>query len=408
MADRYPEILVTWSKSLFHVAFQKEPFMCRFMRWRLPFVLSLVLLCSCITLTVGDDKDKKDGEQSTNSSELTIGTKAPALDVEHWVQDGNGKFKPVTEFQPGQVYVVEFWATWCGPCRASMPHLVETQEKYEKEVQIVSISDEDLPTVEAFLKKNSPEAPGKTYGELTSAYCLTTDPDKSNYAAYMDAAGQNGIPTAFIVGKDGYVEWIGHPMTMDEPLKAIVEDKWDRETFKQEFAAKQKIDLKLNEVSRALQQRKFKEALSLIDEALGEAPESLAPMLNRYKLMIMLQTGDEGVADHLKKLSADVEDGNALNEMAWMVYQASNGGIKVSDELLTAAVEIAEKAVNASQGQIKGYSLDTLAHLKHKQGDLESAIKFQTEAVELAPEQQLKDYLKQLNDEKEKGKDKDK
>jgi hypothetical protein len=42
---------------------------------------------------------------------LTIGSKAPSLDVEHWVSDGNGAFKPVTAFQPGKVYVVEFWAT---------------------------------------------------------------------------------------------------------------------------------------------------------------------------------------------------------------------------------------------------------------------------------------------------------
>jgi thiol-disulfide isomerase/thioredoxin len=384
-------------------AFQKERFMCRYVLWRLPFVLILALLCSCVTHTVGDDKNKKNEDQSKESSELTVGTKAPALDVEHWVQDGHGKFKPVTEFQPGQVYVVEFWATWCGPCRSSMPHLAETQEKYEKEVQIVSISDEPLGTVTDFLKTKVSDTEEKTFGELTSAYCLTTDPDKSNHAAYMEAAHQGGIPTAFIVGKDGHVEWIGHPMTMDEPLKAIVDDKWDREAFRAEFVAQQKVDAKLQEVGAAFQNGKPKEALSLLDEALTEAPKSAIPQLNRIKLIIMLRSNDDGAAEFLKTLATDVEDATALNEASWMVYQFSTQVQKVSDDLLAAAVQAAEKAVAGSEGTTQGQALDTLAHLKHLQGDLDAAIKLQTEAVEKAPEQGIKDFLKQLTDEKEKA-----
>ena len=44
---------------------------------------------------------------------------------------------------------------------------------------------------------------------------------------WMKAAGQNGIPTAFIVDKDGKIAWIGHPMEMDEPLEKIVNGSWD-------------------------------------------------------------------------------------------------------------------------------------------------------------------------------------
>ncbi|MFM8400950.1 MAG: TlpA disulfide reductase family protein, partial [Pirellula sp.] len=102
---------------------------------------------------------------------LTIGSDAPALDVEHWVQNGEGKFSKVTKFEKGKVYIVEFWATWCGPCVASMPHIVETQAKYaDKGVQIVSISDEPKETVEEFLDRKVPRSEKEmTFRDLTKS-----------------------------------------------------------------------------------------------------------------------------------------------------------------------------------------------------------------------------------------------
>ncbi len=64
----------------------------------------------------------------------------------------------------------------------------------------------------------------------------------------MTASGQNGIPTCFIVGKSGQIEWIGHPMSMDEPLTSVVEDKWDREAFATEFKKSQERDLLMTNI----------------------------------------------------------------------------------------------------------------------------------------------------------------
>jgi thiol-disulfide isomerase/thioredoxin len=140
---------------------------------------------------------------------LRVGDNAPVLDVEHWI-----KGDPVTSFEPGQCYVVEFWATWCPPCKDSMPHLTKLQKELGEQVVIIGLSDESLDVAKTFL--DQPE-----WAERTQ-YTLGTDPDRSVFKEYMDAAKQRGIPTSFLVNGEGKIEWIGHPTMMDRPLKKML------------------------------------------------------------------------------------------------------------------------------------------------------------------------------------------
>lgn len=425
----------------------------------------------------------------SSADDLTIGSKAPALDVEHWVQNGNGKFKPVTEFAKGKVYIVEFWATWCGPCISSMPHIVETQNKFaDKGVQIISISDEDLETVEKFLERkykptakkagDAAEESGdepKTYRELTSAYCLTTDPDRSSSKDYMEAAGQNGIPCAFIVGKDQKIEWIGHPMQMDKALTEVVEDKWDRAAFAEEFAETQKLDLLRGKIMRLARSGDTKEAMELIDGAIAEtdsAPvkaqlqglkiqvkmstvmalvqngkteealseldalienepnEAMKQQLGSFRANVLLQKvgkllqggkTEEAMAEldslienqknpDIKKqlqsarvqllmrdskspkfaeavmsaYAASKDDPNAINSIAWGLYQKFESGELKNAELLKASRAAAEQAAAIADPSLKAAILDTAAHFQFLEGDIQAALKTQTEAAKLA------------------------
>ncbi|MFT7464944.1 MAG: hypothetical protein ACI9EF_003304, partial [Pseudohongiellaceae bacterium] len=103
---------------------------------------------------------------------------------------------------------------WCGPCISSFPHLSELQEQYADDVVILSVSDEKLDTVQAFLAKEK-------HASVTH-YTMGTDPDRSMYADWMNAAKMRGIPTAFIVERGGIVQYIGHPMGMDAALQRVV------------------------------------------------------------------------------------------------------------------------------------------------------------------------------------------
>src|SRR5438105_4278369 len=80
---------------------------------------------------------------------LSVGDSAPKLKVKEFV-----KGDPVKDLEKGKVHVVEFWATWCGPCRVSIPHLTELQKKHKDVVFIgVSVSERDFDNVKPFVEK---------------------------------------------------------------------------------------------------------------------------------------------------------------------------------------------------------------------------------------------------------------
>jgi thiol-disulfide isomerase/thioredoxin len=145
---------------------------------------------------------------------LKVGDPAPKLGTGKWVQG-----EPVKEFQKGKAYIVEFWATWCPPCRASIPHLNEVYNKFKDKGLIVIGQDcweRDDSLVAPFVKKMGDKM----------TYRVALDDKASNKngqmaKSWMEAAGRDGIPSAFLVDTKGIIAWIGHPMELKEQ---VIED----------------------------------------------------------------------------------------------------------------------------------------------------------------------------------------
>ncbi|MGY4362854.1 thiol-disulfide isomerase/thioredoxin [Bradyrhizobium sp. i1.7.7] len=151
---------------------------------------------------------------------LSVGSRAPSIKVEDWLRG-----QPVTKFEPGKVYIVEFLATWCGTCIASMPNLVILQDKYRNNgVEVVGIAgheqastaDEARASLDAWLTKSVPNL----------NYAIAFNSAGEMNKLWMDPSFSVGIPTSFVVDRDGRLAFIGHPKQLDNVLPKVLNGSW--------------------------------------------------------------------------------------------------------------------------------------------------------------------------------------
>ena len=146
-------------------------------------------------------------------NKLKLGDAAPEVSVKMINEKEYGKTFSLAEFKD-KVVVLEFWATWCPPCRQSIPHLSKLQEKYKDKVVVIGISGEDRETVESFVKE-----------QKEMKYRVAIDDSDKTGEIYMAGFGVDGIPHAFMI-KEGKIIWHGHPLELDDELaKAVGNEK---------------------------------------------------------------------------------------------------------------------------------------------------------------------------------------
>ncbi|MBY0112632.1 MAG: redoxin family protein [Phycisphaerales bacterium] len=140
---------------------------------------------------------------------LAPGSMAPPLVIDQWPRG-----VPVTRFERGRVYVVEFWATWCTPCHLVVPKLTELQRN-NPALTVISVAaseqattvnrDDRLEKVQDYVTKRSDEI----------GFTIAYDGSGEMWRRWMVPAQRGGIPAAFIVGPDGRLTWIGNPLVPD-------------------------------------------------------------------------------------------------------------------------------------------------------------------------------------------------
>ncbi|MBL9173090.1 MAG: redoxin family protein [Verrucomicrobiales bacterium] len=316
---------------------------------------------------------------STRAATLGIGDPAPKLQTGKWIQGD-----PVATLEPGKTYLVEFWATWCGPCRTSIPHLNEVAAKFKDRGLVVIGQDaweNDESLVEPFVKKMG----------TNMTYRVALDhkqgSEKGTMAeTWMEAAGQNGIPTAFLVDPKGRIAWIGHPMTLEEKvLSQVISGTYDLQKAAADFAEQERrngvLEAAWRKLRVAIQARDWDTAESDLAGFAKQLPENDQGGLDRVRLDIFFGRGNYDAGFALMGRMADAHPGEPMiqNELAWRIV--SDPALEKRDLVL--AERLALRARTLTQGRDPAI-LDTLARVRFLQGMKTEAIELQEAAVKLA------------------------
>ncbi|MNY40727.1 Thiol-disulfide oxidoreductase ResA [compost metagenome] len=117
---------------------------------------------------------------------------------------------------------MEFWATWCLPCIAGMPHLSELARKYKQDVTVIGVSvferaTTTMPAIEKFVAGMGNKMD----------YHVAAEKGKLMAENWMSAYGERGIPFSFVVDKEGRIAWCGPPKGLDQVLPQVIKGSWD-------------------------------------------------------------------------------------------------------------------------------------------------------------------------------------
>ncbi len=353
------------------------------------------LICFILTLTTGR-------ASAQEAITLRIGDTAPPLKYSQWI-----KGQPIDHFKEDHMYIVEFWATWCGPCIAQMPHLSLLAEKYQGKVTFIGASvwektgdkayETSLPKVTRFVEGNS----------KNMRYDVLAD-TKDQFIAnnWLKPAGINGIPTTIIIQKNKIV-WIGHPAALEEIIDPLLEGTYDIAANKAVYDARVEAAAKADEEDMkryktlidAIEAKKYNRILDLVDSLISTSPEEKS-RLGQVRFEALLKVDQQ-------KAFAQAQEMIKENEgIGVTIAQTISDQDGLSKELYLLGVSQLKKVE-----PMMSMALNAIALMESKMQNYPAAVDAQKKALALAKEElkdpnyvgrvfdyTIRDYENQLND----------
>lgn len=334
-------------------------------------------------------------ENNTTASEDAL----PVLSLdglpEVWLQG-----TPVKKWEKDKVYIFEFWATWCGPCLAAMPHMERLHQAFKDNprMQIIGINVMDRKSPEALKEflKNRP---------VPLTYTMAVDVDgKKTREKWLAPLDVDGIPHAFAV-RNGRLIWRGHPGKLSEEIMramlkpdfsatSLPTENSDERTWKLYRQASEKVGDMVRKDGKAGAQAFLKQI-----QDLGQFPQDQVIQLKMIPFIVLAEQGKFQEAQSvLDDLCKEYPDNYRIQiNVAGTLME---GKSVPSGEMDAALVErCLKRCIEISRKDNKEASLPwrLMAELRERQGNMKEALQHMEKALSLTSISNAWTKLQQLS-----------
>ncbi|MCH2139564.1 MAG: TlpA family protein disulfide reductase [Phycisphaerales bacterium] len=331
------------------------------------------------------------GVVGISAADLKVGDPAPEgeFDIKPWIlpnEDG-----VVVDMKDGKVHVVEFWATWCVPCRFSIPHLSRLQEEWgEDRLQIIGVTDEEVEDVRPWIDSNKAQI----------KYAIGISGRRGPQRTWFKEADLSGIPAAFIVGPRGRIQFIGNPNGEDFEMTLIkvLQGRFDA-SLQREAAPLFTTLRKQKQAKNWIQYEKVANQIIAIDPKVF-----VDTQIDLYETRLVDMKDPEGAAAMGAAFANTGLDSDPEGLLLLAERIAVSPRIPDGSRDLDFALEITTKAEERMETpRSKAQSLATKAAVQYKMGQVRDAISTARKAYRLAPESVKEDYREQWVEYKRSG-----
>jgi len=317
---------------------------------------------------------------AVGKEKLVVGDAAPSFTDVSWVLSPQGTDVDMSD---GKVHVVEFWATWCRPCKFSIPHLTRLQEEWgEERLQIIGVTDEEEDVVKPWVDRNIAQL----------GYSIVISQNRGPHKTWFKEAKLEGIPAAFIVGPRGRIQFIGNPNDerFTTTLTKVIKGRFDA-------AKSRKAQPLLENLRRHRERKNWRQYELTAHEVIAIAPKVFVNThvdLIETQLVLMK---DPTAAYATAKSFVDAKlDTDPEGVLILVDRITTDPDIPDADRRLDFALDAANKALERFEkpGE-QARALKTIASVHFKSGDMDKAVKTARKAYRSAPAEVKDDYRTQ-------------
>ncbi|AUW47371.1 redoxin domain-containing protein [Rhizobium leguminosarum] len=336
------------------------------------------------------------------TSTLNSGSPAPSINVQHWLRGD-----PLSNFQLGKIYILDFFSTTCEPCGPALARLAQLQEKYSDiEVELIGVAagekaataDKARARVRHWLTKWLP------HSNIRIAFDYSGEMAKH----WLLASLTFHVPQAFVVDRDGSIAFIGHPDSLEDVLVKVIDGSWcasaEAKNAEKERIAEGEIDAAkyalYGRIWAATKIEDWKTALSAIEEGVNLFPDDISWRQSHVGTLMREMRDMEAGWIALGQFARTAIERNSeewlLTAMQQLFYPYDYSGLLA--ERLSMGKELSERILRLypQQGsRLRFHSYTMIAFYYHESGDNDRAVDLIEQALTFVDEESLPDVKKQ-------------